>query len=77
MKIIESEIIDCAKTLGFNPSGEDKVSVFRPNTIHGTDLGEWWVYLGNRALARCTFRVTDEDIKLYLRDRKIKTIING
>lgn len=36
------------------------------------DLGEWWITYPTSML---TFRVTDEDFKAFLRDKKIKSLI--
>jgi hypothetical protein len=36
------------------------------------DLGEWWITYPTSML---TFRVTDEDFKVFLRDKKIKSLI--
>ena len=86
MRITNQMIIDCAKLNGFklpdkpftkwgmnyNPIDVD-IIVSRPKTVAGNkDLGEWWVsYPGSIS----TFRVTDEDMKAYIRDININKII--
>jgi hypothetical protein len=87
MKITNQMIIDCAKSKGFrlpiqftmwgmkyNPTEED-ITVNRARTAHfagNKDLGEWWVsYPGSIT----QFRVTDADMKAYIRDINLNKIL--
>jgi len=85
MKVTNQMIIDCAKSKGFKlptkpisrwgftitPTDKD-IIVTRAKTTGNKDLGEWWVsYPGSIS----TFRVSDEDMKAYIRDININKII--
>ena len=50
------------------------IKVSRANTTQGKDLGEYWV---SYAQSLTTFRVTDEDLKSFIRDKKIKSILKS
>jgi hypothetical protein len=90
MKVTNQRIIDCAKSKGFKIPDKpftvwsvtycitDKdIIVNRATTapfIGNKDLGEWWIsYPGSIT----TFRVTDEDMKSYIRDISINNILDG
>lgn len=86
--ITDELIIECAKSNGFiipsepfNYFGkiihitESDIKVNRARTLQfigNKDLGEWWVsYYGSFT----QFRVTDNDMTVFLRDRKIGDIL--
>ena len=88
MKVTNQMIIDCAKLKGFKlPTKPFTVwgVTHNPNNCYITvnraktapfagnkDLGEWWIsYPGSIS----GFRVTDEDMKAYIRDININKII--
>ena len=50
------------------------IKVSRAKTTQGKDLGEYWV---SYAQSLTTFRVTDEDLKSFIRDKKIKSILKS
>lgn len=89
MKVTNQMIIDCAKTKGFKIPDkpftvwsvtyyitDNDIIVSRATTapfVGSKDLGEWWVsYPGSITL----FRVTDEDIKAYIRDHNINKLLD-
>jgi len=88
MKVTNQMIIDCAKLNGFklpdkpftawgvqhNPTDKD-IMVNRAKTVPfvgNKDLGEWWVSYPGSSLI---FRVTDDDIKAYIRDITINNVL--
>lgn len=89
MEATNQMIIDCAKAKGFKIPDktftrwnvtynitDDDITVSRAKTvafIGGKDLGEWWVsYPGSIT----QFRVTDEDMKAYIRDLNINKLLD-
>jgi hypothetical protein len=90
MKITNQVIIDCAKSKGFRlptkpitrwgftitPTDND-ITVNRAKTapfVGNKDLGEWWIsYPGSIT----QFRVTDDDMKVYIRDNNIVKLLEN
>jgi len=79
MEISNKLIIECAKVYGFeipNHLTDEDILITRARTtafVGNKDLGEWWLsYSG----CFTVFRVTDDNIKVYLRDIKIKDILD-
>ena len=48
------------------------IKVNRATTFQGNDLGEYWI---SYPQSLTTFRVTDEELKSFIRDKKIKSIL--
>lgn len=88
MKVTDEMIIDCAFSKGFKlPTktfehfgrtydiNEKDIVIHRGKTfpISGNkDLGEWWLaYPGGNSI----FVVKDDDLKAYIRDYKIDTLL--
>ena len=65
-------IIECAISNGWSPVVNKDISVYRAKTIFDTDLGEWWL---QQSEIRSVRRVTDDELKSYLRDIKINKIL--
>jgi hypothetical protein len=90
MKVTNQMIINCAKEKGFkipskriNARGvtynitDKDISVIRAKTLEflgGRDLGEWWI---SDPGSITQFRVTDTDIKSYIRDNNINNLLNS
>ncbi len=91
MEVTNQMIIDCAKTKGFEipdkpfkpfPWGgtynitDNDIIVNRATTapfVGSKDLGEWWIsYPGSIT----QFRVTDADMKAYIRDHNINILLD-
>ncbi len=89
MKVTNQMIIDCAKERGFRIPDkpftrwsvkynitDNDITVSRVTTapfVGSKDLGEWWVaYPGSIT----QFRVTDTDMKAYIRDISINNLID-
>ena len=65
-------IIKCAISNGWSPVVNKDISVYRAKTMYDTDLGEWWLQQSEITSVR---RVTDIELKTYLRDYKINKIL--
>ena len=65
-------IIECAILNGWIPVTNKDISIHRAKNIYGGDLGEWWL---QQAGIRSVRRVTDDELKSYLRDIKINKIL--
>jgi hypothetical protein len=89
MKVTNQMIIDCAKERGFKIPDkpftrwsvkynitDNDIIVNRATTapfVGSKDLGEWWIsYPGSIT----QFRVTDADMKAYIRDISINNLID-
>ena len=89
MEVTNQMIIDCAKTKGFEIPDkpftvlsvtysvtDNDITVNRAKTATfagSKDLGEWWIsYPGSIT----QFRVTDADMKVYIRDYNINTLLD-
>jgi hypothetical protein len=89
MEVTNQMIIDCAKTNGFkipdkpftrwgvtHSINDNDITVNRAKTapfVGSKDLGEWWIsYPGSIT----QFRVTDEDMKAYIRDLNINKLLD-
>jgi hypothetical protein len=64
-------IIKCAILNGWKPVSNKDISIHRAKTIYGTDLGEWWL---QQAEIKSVRRVTDIELKSYLRDSKLNEL---
>jgi hypothetical protein len=64
-------IIKCAISNGWSPVVNKDISVYRAKTIYDTDLGEWWLQQSEIKSVR---RVTDIELKSYLRDMNLEKI---
>jgi hypothetical protein len=68
------ELFPVAKTV-YRFIKDSDIEVHRAVTapfVGSKDLGEWWI---TYPTSITTFRVTDEDFKVFVRDRKIKSLI--
>ena len=64
-------IIECAILNGWTPVSNKDITIHRAKSIHGKDLGEWWIHQSEVTFVR---RVTDDELKSYIRDIKLKRI---
>jgi hypothetical protein len=71
VKINNDLIIKCAISNGWNPVVNKDISVYRAKTMYDTDLGEWWLQQSEITSVR---RVTDIELKTYLRDINLEKI---
>ena len=71
MKINNDLIIKCAISNGWKPVLNKDISVYRAKTMYDTDLGEWWLQQSEITSVR---RVTDIELKSYLRDMNLEKI---
>lgn len=85
MKVTDEMIIDCAFSKGFKlPTktfehfgrtydiNEKDIVIHRGQAVLKEDLGEWWLaYPGGNSI----FVVKDDDLKAYIRDYKIDTLL--
>lgn len=65
-------IIECAILSGWVPVRDINIIIHRAKTIYGKDLGEWWL---QQPEVKSIRRVTDDELKSYLRDNKINKIL--
>lgn len=69
-------ILECATSLGWSQSWQcNEVKVTRAATIGflgSEDLGEWWI---SEARIMAIFRVTDDELKAFNRNKKIESLI--
>ena len=63
---LNEQVLQCARDNGYDGKG---TSVMRPKYNSGEDMGEWWI---ENSIIR--YRVTDEDLKQWKRNYKLKEL---